>query len=291
MKKLIAILLMLAMLAALCACGEEKPAPEAAPEAAPAVEAEETAETEEAPEVAGETEEPSGAEETPAEPEVTEEPVEEETPEEPQIAGVVGETGYWYDLLSGSGEYTDLSGNVNQYTYAIPAFNHDSADASRLNDEIMTFCQAYVDEMADAEANGYSLTTLSVSYEASLNGEIASILISVVTDIGYNEYHAYNLNVATGAEATGTDLIAQAGLSEDEFVAAAQNAASEHFKSQYAGMEGESFYQDLYDKTMSADIFSLHMPMYIDASGTLKVVAPIYSAAGAEFYYEVLTVA
>ena len=291
MKKLLAILLALTMVFALCACTEKTAEPEMIPdtpveETLPEEPAEEP-EQEEAPSPEEVEEEPE--EEVTEEPEVQEEPAEEES-ELPLLSGTVGEAGYWYDVINEQGEYTDLSGNAIQYSYAIPAFNVDSADASRLNDAIMEICQPYVDEILEGVENGYSLMTRGVSYDASLVGEIVSLLITVETDFGFTDYYTFNLNVATGNEATGADMIAQVGLEESAFVTAAQEAASACFKSKYGSMEGDAFYQELYDKTMSADIYSLYMPIFFDADGSLNVIAPIYAMAGAEYYYEILPI-
>lgn len=286
MKKMIAMLLALSLLLALCACGNKAANAEVAPEQ-PA----ETTEPEQPAEAPAEEPAETPAEEPAETEEPAEEPAETEEPEGPQLGGVAGEGGgYWYELANERGEYTDGSGNVNAYSYAIPAFNVDSADASRLNDAIQSYCQGFVDEMLEAEQLGASLMTLSVGYEAALNGEIASILITVTTDYDFCDYRAFNLNVATGAEATDADLIAYAGLSEDAFIAAAKQAASDAFEAKYGALEGDPAYQEQYDKTMSADMFSMKMPAYLDGAGSLKVIVPVYSMAGAEYYYEILTI-
>ncbi len=279
MKKWMALLLSLCLLIGLCACGAQKEAENKPLELEPPVE--EPAEPAEEP--AAEPEAPAEEPEAPAE-----EPAEElEEPDDgPGLNGIAGEAGgYWYEEDAGSGAYEDGVGNHESYSYSIPAFNVDSADAAILNDEIASDCGVYVQEMLDNEEKKASLSAYSLDYEAWLNGEIASILVTAKrAESDIVEYHTYNLNVATGARATGADLIAALGLDEDGFTAAAQQAASDKFEALYSGMEGDEFYKEQYDKTMSADAFGLTMPMYLDGSGRLCVVARIYALAGAAYY-------
>lgn len=282
MKKWMALLLSLCLLIGLCACGAQKDAQNQPLEVEPPVE--EPAEpAEPAEEPAAEPEAPAEEPEAPVE-EPAEEPEEEE--DGPSLNGIAGDAdGYWYEEDAGSGEYEDGVGNQESYSYSIPAFNVDSADAALLNSQIASDCDVYVQEMLDNEAQKASLSVYSLDYEAWLNGEIASILVTAKrAESDIVEYHTYNLNVVTGAKATGADLIAALGLDEDSFTAAAQQAASDQFEALYGGMESDEFYKEQYDKTMSADAFGLTMPMYLDGSGRLCVIARIYALAGAAYY-------
>lgn len=286
MKKLFALLLALSLVLSLCACGEKKEEVPAEPLEEELTAEEETAQPEETEEE--EPAEEAQPEETPEE-ETAEEPEEEELPE---LGGIAGEAdGYWYEVDAGTATYTDSVGSEQTYSYAIPAFNVDSADASAMNAEIESVCGGYAEEMKMAEAEGFSLSTYSVAYEASQNGSIVSILITVTMESDVVEYHVYNLDAATGAKAAGADLIAAAGLTEDDFIAAAQQVASDKFKELYGAMEGDSVYEEQYAKTMSADAYSLATPMFLNGDGKLCIVARIYAMVGAPYYDYVLEVA
>ena len=280
MKKLIALLLALCMVLAMGACAK-KETPEEAPAEKPSEEQETPADTTETPETPAEPEKPA---EEPAE-----DPADEPAEELPGVAGESG--GGWYEAEREHGEFTDGVGNENTYDYAVPAFNVDSADASRLNGEIADFCQTYIDSIKQAETDATSLWVYNVGYEAYQSGDVISIVVKAEMDNDVIEYRTFNLNAATGAEATGADLIALAGLDEQTFIDKAQQAASAKFEEKYGAMQGDAFYQEQYDKTMSADAFSLNTMMYLDGSGVLHVIVPIYSMAGADCYYEPLTIA
>ena len=212
MKKLLAILLALAMVLSFAACEEKKEEVPKEPLAEELPEQEEVKAEEETPDVP--------EEESPEEqPEETTEEIPEEEPELPELSGIAGEAdGWWYEIDAGSSTYTDNVGNELTYRYAIPAFNVDSADASAMNAEIESICSSHVDEMKQAEADGYPLSTYSVSYEASQNGNIVSLLIAVKLESDVVEYSVYNLDISTGARATGADLTAAVGLTEEQFI-------------------------------------------------------------------------
>lgn len=216
---------------------------------------------------------------------------EETTEEEPELGGNVGTAeSYWYESDSGSGQYTDEVGNDLSYSYAVPAFNLDSADASAMNEEIEQICGTVIKEMKDAEANKYSLMYTSVSYEAYQNGDIVSLLLILNTDIEVVEYHALNLNVVTGERASGAEMVRYAGMTEDQFVEAAQTATEDKFMELYDGLQDQvDYFDEQYAKTMSADVFSLAAPMYLNGEGKICIIARIYALAGASYYDHLLT--
>jgi len=218
-------------------------------------------------------------------------PQETPTEEEPELGGNVGTAeSYWYESDAGSGQYTDEVGNEMSYSYAVPAFNLDSADASAMNEEIEQICGIAIGEMKDAEANKYSLMYTSVSYEAYQNGDIVSILLILNTDIEMVEYHTLNLNVVTGERASGAEMVRYAGMTEEQFVEAAQNATEGKFLELYEGLKDMvDYYDEQYAKTMSADVFNLSAPMYLNGEGKLCIIARIYALAGASYYDHVLT--
>lgn len=277
MKKAIATILALTMLLGLSACGKELTATPDETTQETTTPAETTAAT---------TEETSG--------ETTEETTADTTDDGSGKVGPADELqDYWYEIDREQGDYTDGAGNDTHYSYAIPAFNLDSADASSMNDEIAALCNRFIVDMKQSMEGASSLMTYSVDYEAWLNGDIATILVIVQGDAGLWQYGAFNLNVATGSRATGAELVAVVGMTEESFVEAAQNAVTAQFESIYGSEPSEDFreiYEEQYAKTMSADAFGLHMPMYLGQDGKLYIVATVYAMAGAESYDYLLAV-
>ena len=194
MKKLLALILALSMVLVLVACDPAKPVPDDAqePEAQPDTG---TFLPDEQLQSAADQAEPA-----------PEDTAEEDVTEDMPGVGVGTAESYWYESDSGSGQYTDSVGNEMAYTYAVPAFNVDSPDASDMNEELEAVAGTAISEMKEAEANGYSLMYTSVDYEAYQNGDIVSLLLVMTTDIELIEYHVFNLNVATGERASGAEM-------------------------------------------------------------------------------------
>lgn len=278
MKKLLALILALSMVLVLVACDPAKPVPDDAqePEAQPDTG---TFLPDEQLQSAADQAEPA-----------PEDTAEEDVTEDMPGVGVGTAESYWYESDSGSGQYTDSVGNEMAYTYAVPAFNVDSPDASDMNEELEAVAGTAISEMKEAEANGYSLMYTSVDYEAYQNGDIVSLLLVMTTDIELIEYHVFNLNVATGERASGAEMALYAGMDEAAFVEAAMAATEAKFLELYGGLEDlGDFYEEQYAKTMSADVFSLSAPMYLNGEGKICIIARIYALAGASYYDHILT--
>ena len=279
MKKLLAMILTLSMVLVLAACDPAAPVSEPEQEEQPSTgeflpdeqlqSAADQAQTESAPE----------------------EPAEEDVTEDMPGVGVGTVESYWYESDAGSGQYTDSVGNEMSYTYAVPAFNVDSPDASAMNEELEAVAGTVIEEMKAAETDGYSLMYTSVDYEAYQNGDIVSLLLIMNTDIEVIEYHVFNLNVVTGERASGAEMALYAGMDEAAFVEAAMTATETKFQEMYSGLEEElgEFYDEQYAKTMSADVFSLSAPMYLNGEGKICIIARIYALAGASYYDHILT--
>ena len=278
MKKMLALILALSMVLVLVACDPAKPVPDDAqePEAQPDTG---TFLPDEQLQSAADQAEPA-----------PEDTAEEDVTEDMPGVGVGTAESYWYESDSGSGQYTDSVGNEMAYTYAVPAFNVDSPDASDMNEELEAVAGTAISEMKEAEANGYSLMYTSVDYEAYQNGDIVSLLLVMTTDIELIEYHVFNLNVATGERASGAEMALYAGMDEAAFVEAAMAATEAKFLELYGGLEDlGDFYEEQYAKTMSADVFSLSAPMYLNGEGKICIIARIYALAGASYYDHILT--
>lgn len=275
MKKMLALILTLTLVFALAAC-----------DTAPQAPAEEPQEQPDTGTFLPDEQLQSAADQAQTQPEAEADAAEEEE----ELGGSVGTVeSYWYESDSGSGTYVDGVGNEMTYTYAVPAFNVDSPDASDMNEELELVAGTAIAEMKEAEENAYSLMYTSVSYEAYQNGDIVSLLLILNTDIEVVEYAVFNLNVVTGERASGAEMVMYAGMTEDAFVEAAQNATEAKFMELYDGLQDQvDYFDEQYAKTMSADVFSLSAPMYLNGEGKVCIIARIYALAGASYYDHVL---
>ena len=259
MKKTVCFLLLFALILSLCACGEVSPAPaeSAAPSETPAP---------------VESAEPS---ETPA-------PVESETPVIPEDIVI---TAY-----ENSGDYTDSLGNKYRYSYRIPAINADTEDALRLNSLINEQLMSVVNEELSAMADGVSLVTVNVDFSFYVNGGIVSLLCKADSPNDFYSYWVYNYDAESGREFTRSDFLAREELTEEELVSLALSACEAKFIEAFGSFPHDSFYEEQYARTIDPAGYGEDLMLYYGENGALSIVAPIYSLAGAAFYYQELAI-
>lgn len=259
MKKTVCFLLLFTLILSLCACGEVSPAP--AESAAPS----ETPVPVESPELS----------ETPV-------PVEAEPPVVPEDIVI---TAY-----ENSGDYTDSLGNEFRYSYRIPAINADTEDALRLNSLISEQLMSVVNEELSAMVDGVSLVTVNVDFSFYVNGGIVSLLCKADSPNDFYSYWVYNYDAESGREFTRSDFLAREGLTEEELVSLAISACEAKFIEAFGGFPQDSFYEEQYARTIDPAGYGEDLMLYYGENGALSIVAPIYSLAGASFYYQELAI-
>lgn len=80
-------------------------------------------------------------------------------------------------------------------------------------------------------------------------------------------------------------------MDDTAFLNALRQAAAERFDGQYNNLpaNAEEFLAERREWTLSDENIKMDVPAYADASGTLYVVLPIGSIAGASEYEQILT--
>lgn len=155
-------------------------------------------------------------------------------------------------------------------TLRLPEILLDSADADAANSEIMTRFGEYVD---DPEANNY---VISLDYEAYLNGEILSVMVSGSFDGGNSYGQCYSFDVTTGVKLSNAALCTMSGHDYDTAKTALKTNLTTYYDEKYSGMPGNDEMRDqtLDDANITAAI------MYLDGSGKLMAMTDIYAAVG-----------
>lgn len=184
-------------------------------------------------------------------------------------------------------ESTEFSWEVS---YHVPQINCDSEDARRINKEIDEEYSRIIDEELDSQQNGYSFTCEYIKWELISNGQYTFTLIitsGYPSDCRY--YTLYNFNALTGKEISNKEILEQFGLSADEFVAMAKETAGNIFLARAEAFgETDNYVQRLLDGTVSDENIHKNMPLFVNENGTLCIITPIGSFAGADFYYEII---
>ena len=182
------------------------------------------------------------------------------------------------------GEYKDSVGNSYWYSYVIPMFNLDGVNVSILNEEIITKLEPIVDESLLSIKDGFSISILSIGYEAYLNGDIVSLIISIDCDTDYVTKWVWNLDVSTKEGVDGDYLFSLTDMGADGTKLSDVTAAS----------VGKFYDENYPDRTAKPWLESFNMTMekenlaktqyYFDAEGQLTGIVKMHVPAGAGCY-------
>ena len=189
-----------------------------------------------------------------------------------------------------SGDYTDSLGNEYHYSYRIPAINAEPEEARRLNELIYTQLMSVVDEELKSMDDGLSLVSVNVDYRYYVNDGIVSILCTSDSPNDFNNYLVCNYDAGNGREFTRADFLAREGLTEEELVSLACAACEQTFTEAFGSFPHDNFYEEQYARTLDPSTYGDDLMLYYGEDGTLSMVAPIFSLAGASFYYQEIAI-
>ncbi|MCR5664758.1 MAG: hypothetical protein K6G17_07805 [Oscillospiraceae bacterium] len=230
----------------------------------------------------------------------TPEPEPEPTPEPPEPDGEAYKTvdpeAFVVAELDLEGEYDDDVGNDYLYVYRIPAFSSESDDARHLSQQMWETVYPKLEEDLRhvQELDGLSLLCLRADYAVYQAHGVVSVVETLETDWGFTDYCVMSLDAETGREADRALLLERFGLSEEEFLQKAVAAADSCFKQMYLDIPEETFQKyggpELLSKTTDVRNFGPGLQLFVGSDGRLSFVAPIFSFAGAEYYYHILSI-
>ena len=274
MKKTFAFMLSILMLLSLCACSSAAAENSAVPTASVSASAKVSP--------------PAVPTEKSAAPVPTETPVPSETPAPSSDASKSevpnGAEKYISVYREDKGEYKDSVGNSYWYSYVIPMFDLDGVNVSMLNDEIITKLEPIVDESLLSIRDGFSISILSIGYEAYLNGDIVSLIVSIDCDTDYVTKWVWNLDVSTKEGVDGDYLFSLTDMGADGTKLSDVTAAS----------VGKFYDENYPDRTAKPWLESFNMTMdkenlaktqyYFDAEGQLTGIVKMHVPAGAGCY-------
>ena len=189
-----------------------------------------------------------------------------------------------------SGDYTDSLGNECHYSYRIPAINAEPEEARRLNELIYTQLMSVVDKELKSMDDGLSLVSVNVDYRYYVNDGIVSILCTSDSPNDFNNYLVCNYDAGNGREFTRADFLAREGLTEEELVSLACATCEKTFTEAFGNFPHDSFYEEQYARTLDPSTYGDDLMLYYGEDGTLSMVAPIFSLAGASFYYQEIAI-
>lgn len=170
--------------------------------------------------------------------------------------------------------------NYNQNSKEVPYINIDSSDIKSLNENIVAFCNNYVNS-----------EDIKLKYDYSINGNYLSLVIKVINDKEMPAkmiFKTYNVNLKTREALSEQDLINYFNINEDIVNARIHNRFLEMYKDEIAQgyiVENECDYT-CYLGYRGVDDYLTDINYYIK-DGKLVVYKPfIYSSIfGEEEYF------
>lgn len=205
---------------------------------------------------------------------------------EPQTQPQTQKTGSADDYIgiynSTNLDYTDGVGNRYTASYTVPELKLQSSDAAEINSEIQRSCMKLVDESVESSNNGTSLICLGIEYDAWMNNNDLTLLITMDNDWGLISYLVYTVDVVTGEELDNDDIAEMMNIDDDELEEQIQDTMLDYYVNQYSGNSSDFYYQQL-EKTISEDNVD-EAEAYINKDGEIYIHCNIFSIAGAEEY-------
>ena len=195
------------------------------------------------------------------------------------------------NLVSDAFSYTD-AGESSSFEYHIPKINIDDAAIAQLNQEI--YAGLEYDHIA-SDIAAYGFADHSASYQWSVNGSILSLVTKTDdTMAAWTEYSVYNISILDGTEITDEELVSSVGLSMDDYYIKVEQALGSTYwegwdraNEQFQNNSFCEMFNAQLENTISQENLRKALP-YLNSEGQLCIIAPIYSMAGADYYYHEL---
>lgn len=195
------------------------------------------------------------------------------------------------NLVSDAFSYTD-AGEFSNFEYHIPKINIDDVTIAQLNQEIYEDLE--YDHIASDIAM-YGFAEHSASYQWSVNGNILSLVTKTDdTMAAWTDYSVYNVSILNGTRITDEELIASAGISMDDYYVKVEQALGSKYwegwdraNEQFQNNSFCEMFNAQLENTISPENVRKALP-YLNSEGQLCIIAPIYSMAGADYYYHEL---
>ena len=173
------------------------------------------------------------------------------------------------------------------YCFHIPRFVLSDDRCAVMNEQIYQDLSRIMSEYY-FDYEGYEgQPSVSTYYTMGQANGIASIVSEVVLmNSDYWYFRTYNMNIATGWEATDQEVIAAFGYSESEFRGMVRQMLEERFPLMFEGIleyVSQNEYDWCLDQTLSAENVNGARPC-LDEEGRRCVVVTVYGFAGAGAY-------
>ena len=195
------------------------------------------------------------------------------------------------ELYSEDFDYTASWGGSYHLSFHVPQIAADTQGAADINRAIEETYGPIITEEMGYVSEGTQVFTSSIAWETYQYNNILSLVVCESGVMEVDHYNVYLYDIASGQQLTTADLLSALNVDDTAFLNALRQAAAERFDVQYDNLpaNAEEFLAERREWTLSDENIKMDVPAYADASGTLYVVLPIGSIAGASEYEQILT--
>jgi len=172
------------------------------------------------------------------------------------------------DPYTGSTLWYDPSDHEFGIDIELPLLVPFCDGAKAINEAIRNDFQWIIDNINNNYAYRAASFEKTISYEAYLNGDVLSLIITRDGNLDHNAYHTYNLDISTGKQLSIYDMAQRfAGASYPEFLMHATYTAYDYLYHYYEskGSNPQSLLDDFEHDTITMQDYKLAL----DADGTL----------------------
>lgn len=193
-------------------------------------------------------------------------------------------------------ETLDSGGSGTTSEWTVPKIMLPNAEISSINDEIWENLYEKLFQAATADAAAGSPVGDGVSYQWAVNGDILSLWVEAnPMPWAWTEYYVYNISITKGERLEDQEVYSAAGLSSSEYYERVRQAAGSsfwNFGGDYSNADLLEMFGNMLDyfnaqleNTIAEENVRQAKP-FLDTDGHLCVVVPVYSMAGADYYWQ-----
>lgn len=198
------------------------------------------------------------------------------------------------DTFSKSGKYTPLDfGSELEYSFSIPRLVDESEDAKKINADIEKIYLTLAKKQLELIEKNEWADCLKIEWSIERSRQTLNIIIRADNGLSFTEYSVYNYDTKSQKELTKEALLEAFKLSKEEYIASVVTAAEKFFIEQNSEIPQNERIEYGYFRAFESisDYITLDSTMpYISDDEGLKVIAPVASFAGNDWYYFTLDV-
>ncbi len=226
--------------------------------------------------------EPQPTEPQPTEPQPTEPQPTEPQPTEPQPTEPTTEPTPDLDELVSVARYETLTDSEGEeYNYKYPKVNIDSDYVDSVNNEIKSYC----DEIIDKQNENGHISTIGMDYEAYINGDILSLVVTDIYYYGEISSLIYNINIPNGTEVKQDYFASYLNVSIEELDNLKTYTKLSFFDERFPidSFTHDGYYDTQRERIVSGE-FDSNDFLYFNENNKIYLYCTIPSMAGADYY-------